>query len=96
MNKEEIYDEKVSPLITQIIGICHENKIAMLMSFYIPTEEDPDLECSTALLSDEFAPPQRMRDAYDLIMEGEQGNPMMMITTKDKDGQVINMTAVVQ
>ena len=50
MNKEQIYDEKVSPLMTEIIKICKENDITMLASFSIPTEEHEDLGCTTALL----------------------------------------------
>lgn len=30
MNKEQVYDEKIAPLMTQIIAICQEHKIAML------------------------------------------------------------------
>ena len=49
MNKEQVYDEKVAPLMTQIIEICKESGIAMLASFAIPTEEDSGLRCTTCL-----------------------------------------------
>lgn len=39
MNKEEIYDNQISPLMTQVIDICKKNNIAMLMSFSIPITE---------------------------------------------------------
>lgn len=51
-NKEQVYDDQISPLMTQIIAICRENKIAAFMTFDIPTEEHPDLKCTTALASD--------------------------------------------
>ena len=41
MNKEDVYDTQINPLMAEIIKICQENKIAMLASFAIPTEENP-------------------------------------------------------
>lgn len=38
-NKEKIYDEKISPLIKQIISICKENKIPMFCEFQF-SEDD--------------------------------------------------------
>jgi len=34
-DKEQIYDEKISPLMTQIIQICKENDIKMVADFYL-------------------------------------------------------------
>ena len=36
MNKEEVYDEEISPLMKQIITLCKANGIAMVMNFAIP------------------------------------------------------------
>ena len=52
MNKEQIYDTEIAPLMTQIINICQQHGIAMLLSFAIPTQDDPSLACTT-LLPDE-------------------------------------------
>ena len=52
MDKEQIYDEQISPLMTKIIEICKEHKIDMLATFAIPTEGDEDLRCSSAVLGD--------------------------------------------
>jgi hypothetical protein len=67
--KEEIYDEEVSPLMSKIIGICKENKIAMLATFSIPDEEGEknDLLCTTSLLAEEFEPPERFLAALKVI-----------------------------
>lgn len=67
MNKEEVYDTQISPLMKQIIAICQQNKIAMLASYFIPTDDDPTLACSTALLTDDYSPPHAMREAYNTI-----------------------------
>ncbi|MCG9785375.1 hypothetical protein L1D52_24000 [Vibrio brasiliensis] len=52
MNKEQVYDEKISPLMQGIIKVCEEHNITMMASFSIPTEESPDLACTTALLDE--------------------------------------------
>lgn len=48
-NKEEIYDEEISPLMKQIIAACVKHKIGMFMTFNIPTEEIEDLKCTTSI-----------------------------------------------
>ena len=35
MNKEQAYDEQISPLMQQIIEVCKEKGIAMIASFDI-------------------------------------------------------------
>ncbi len=66
--KEKIYDEQINPLMAQIIGICKEHKIAVVASFALAREDDEDKEgniglmCTTALTTEEFEPPQALRD----------------------------------
>lgn len=48
MNKEQVYDEKIVPLMAQIIDICHEHNIGMVADFEIPNDEDQDLWCCTS------------------------------------------------
>lgn len=92
MNKEEIHDSQISPLMAEIIAICKANKIAMLASFHIPTDEDPGLECTTALLTDEFEPPRQLLDAVAAI-RAPLPSPLM-VTTKDANGSVVRMDAI--
>lgn len=92
MNKEEIYDNEISPLMTQVIDICKANNIAMLMSFHIPTEDEPDLECTTALLGDEMNPPEHLRNALNVI---RPPSGSVMITERDGDNKITSMTAVI-
>lgn len=49
MNKEEIYDTHIQPLMAEIIGICKANGIAMVASFSIPTESNSGLACTTVI-----------------------------------------------
>jgi hypothetical protein len=63
MNKEEIYDAEIAPLMTQIIDVCKTHKIAALATFHIPTDEDENLACTTSILTDDFKPPAHLIQA---------------------------------
>ena len=52
MNKEQVYDSKISPLMTQIIAACQEHGIAMVADFAIPVEGHPDLCCTSSTLDE--------------------------------------------
>ena len=47
--KERIYDEKLSPLMAQIIEICGKAGISMLATFDIGGPEEEDLMVTTQL-----------------------------------------------
>jgi hypothetical protein len=93
MNKEQIYDEKINPLMAQIIEICQANKIAFLASFAIPNDEDPDLRCTSGMLGDEYEPPEEFLRAWREIRPGRSGG-LMMLRTEDGDGNT-TLTAIV-
>jgi hypothetical protein len=92
MNKEQIYDEQISPLMSQIIEVCRENKIAFLASFSIPTDEDDGLRCTSAILEKDFEPPEKLMRAWQEIKPARRS--MLMMTTENGDGSV-TMTAIV-
>lgn len=52
-DKEKIYDEKIFPLMKQVIKICKENDIQMLFSCYLRSDEEGDMSCDTYLKSEE-------------------------------------------
>ena len=87
--KEEIYDEQISPLMTQIIAICKEHKIANVLSFSLDLEEG--LCCTTCMTQDEFAPPEKFKECVRLLYP--QQSPLMM-TVRDGDGNVKEMHAI--
>lgn len=76
MSIEQVYDERVSPLMTQIIAICKEHKIAMVAQFAIPIQDDPDLCCTTALTTKEFEPPDHLRRAVGFLERGGRPEPL--------------------
>lgn len=90
MTKEEIYDEKISPLMTQIIAICKEHKIANVCSFSLDLEEG--LVCTTAMTEADFEPPDKYKECVKLLYD--QGPPPMMVTTRDADGKITKMEAI--
>ena len=49
-DKESVYDELISPLMTQIIAICKEHQIPLVAQFqYADTAEDGPAYCTTTL-----------------------------------------------
>ncbi len=52
MNREEIYDKEIEPLMNQIHAICEKKDINMLAEFYIPIDERPGLCVSTVVIDD--------------------------------------------
>lgn len=89
MNKEEIYDSLISPLMDKIISICKEHKIAMLADFAIPTEHDDGLKCTTALLGSDCNPPKEMLSAIKILKPPDVRLKTFMITTTKPDGSKI-------
>ncbi len=93
MNKEQIYDEKINPLMTQVIEICKANSIAMLATFDIPNDEDPDLACTTHLPDETGKLPDRIADCARAAKAGRTSASPLMITTQHADGSK-TLTAV--
>lgn len=91
MNKEQIHDAQISPLMDQIIAICREHKIAMLATFFIPTEGDDGLACTSHLPDETGNLPERIQKASRIIRGGTQP---LMLTTKNAAGEITNMTAI--
>lgn len=90
MTKEQIYDEQVAPLMTQIIEICRNGGISMIASFAIASETDPDLRCTTHLHDGDGGIP--FRSVYNVLLHGRV--PPMHLTTKDAEGKITSMITV--
>jgi hypothetical protein len=70
VNKEKIYDERISPLMAQILTICKENGIAMVAQFAIPNPDDPDLVCTSCLTDESSKLSQDMEAARQILTKG--------------------------
>lgn len=86
MNKEEIYDEKINPLMAQIVDICKEAGIAAFCTFAIPTEEDDGLRCTTHLQDSGGNYDEPCRLACAAVMNGTRRVAPLMMTTEHADG----------
>lgn len=47
MNKEQIYDDEISPLMAKIIEISKRSGIAMFATFHVPNDDDETLMATT-------------------------------------------------
>ncbi|WP_321782385.1 hypothetical protein [Burkholderia pyrrocinia] len=88
ISKEHVYDDQISPLMAQILSICKDHKIAMLASFSIPSDEDPELACTSALVGGDFKAPASYRSALREIRPDLVCLPSMEIRTDHNDGSV--------
>ena len=70
-DKEKVYDEKINPLMEQIIDICKENDLQMLASFALKERDKSgeDLKCTTYIPSEEYAS-SCIQDAYKVVKFG--------------------------
>lgn len=62
-NKETVYDTQIAPLMSSIIKMCKKNNIAMLAYF----ELDGDLRCTTALMSEQYEPSEKLLNAVEVV-----------------------------
>lgn len=52
-DKEDVYDDEISPLMNKIIGICKKHNIPMIASFAYENCQDNGIGCCTTLLNEE-------------------------------------------
>lgn len=87
MNKEQIYDNQISPLMKQIVAISKEHGIAMMASFDIghddggPNGEDAtNLTCNTLLPDEHGNQNPLFSEANLIIRRGRRAAPMALAT----------------
>jgi hypothetical protein len=95
MSKEDIYDEKIYPLMAQILEICQAHHIAMVASFATPSDDDSELFCSSRVPDENQEYPGHLKEISDILVRTIRGEPsrVLMMTTTDKDGKK-TMTAI--
>lgn len=70
-NKEEIYDNELSPLVRQIIDICNEHQIPMIASFTFENCQDRGAgRCTTFLNGFEERQDEAIKKAALVIKNG--------------------------
>ena len=97
IDKEDIYDEQINPLMAEILRICKENGIPMVASFQLtdspkPESSDGDTDeaegplfCSSAILPDNGWTDDKLKMAHAVLRRGWIAEPpftAFSITTK--------------
>jgi hypothetical protein len=90
MNKEQIYDAEISPLMAQVIAICQKNKISMFATFDVPNDEDETVTCTTCTADESGKPSERIQQFNRL--SPRRVAPLMITTQHADDSKT--MTAV--
>ena len=83
--KEAVYDEKIFPLMEQILDICNKHNIAMLADFAlgkVNPDDERQLKCTSFLLEGPFETEQEMVVAAQLLRPREY----MMALTITRNG----------
>jgi len=78
-SEEKVYDEKLSPLMKQIIEICKEHKIPMLAVFVYENDENGDQNAATTYLN--FGDDDRFSDVLHQAHRTIRGGGNLAITT---------------
>lgn len=76
-NLESVYDEKISPLMRQIIDICKEHNMPMIASFAYENSEENGIGCCTTKLTFEGRDIKAFAEATSII----RGNPLLSAFT---------------
>lgn len=93
-NREDVYDNQISPLMTEIIRICKEHDIPMVASFqYDDRESDGAALCTTVILNQDPKPCEGLLNASRALLARKSS--MTMLTVRDGDGDVVSMEAIV-
>ena len=101
MNKEQIYDSEISPLMQQIIDSCRDKGIAMFSSFNIAHDgEGPDgqdcssLTCTSHLPDGDEVFDERYSTCAVAVRRGAKQSMAMHITSQNPDGSK-TLTAII-
>jgi len=84
-DKEEIYDEKIAPLMKEVIKVCKEEGINFLAHFYLAeeTEEENHLHCTTYIPGEKEH--DKLKDALKLVRGKGYFTPHFTMTTVIKN-----------
>jgi hypothetical protein len=77
--KERAYDEKIAPLVTEILALCKEHGIALTATFFL----DGETTCSTHYEGDHETPPAMLRMGYYLIQARNNFDAFVIAMSRD-------------
>lgn len=84
-DKEKVYDEKIFPLMSEIIKICKEENIPIVASFYLKdeTEEEGPMLCTTYIPFDRE--PDKFKECYHVLYKKPSFAAFTVTVTKDPE-----------
>ncbi|CAH0179589.1 hypothetical protein SRABI123_01403 [Pseudomonas sp. Bi123] len=92
MTKENVYDDQISPLVHQIVNICKEHNIALLLSTQLQDEDDETLYCTTILPGTADVSDEKFVQALNIIRPPSRS--VMHMTTTHANGSH-TLTAII-
>ena len=69
-SREEVYDSRIAPLVTEILEMCKSYGISMVAAFGIASDEAPELMVTTAFVDDTCVRNDSITVAYH-VLRGE-------------------------
>ena len=94
-DKETIYDERIAPLMKEVIQICKSEGIPLVAQFYLKQqhpdadEENGAMYCTTSIVPNDVEIYQEHRDHLNYVAEvmkyGKNGKPWFMAVTVTKE-----------
>ena len=93
---EQVYDEKIAPLMAQIIEICKEHKMPFGAQFiYANSEDEGEQVCSTFMdFRKERGENEHMEELWQ-VLKSPHRMRTLDIKTKDASGHITNWTRVI-
>lgn len=84
MNKEQVFDNFIHPLMRQVQELCLEHNISNVCTFSIPTKDDPELEATMMYIAERCNPPLLHKQLFNVIREEMPRH--VNAYTKDENG----------
>lgn len=62
VQRMDIYDAELKPLIDKIVAVCYKYQIPFIAQFDVPNTTNPEVLASIQLVKKEWDPPKSMRE----------------------------------
>jgi hypothetical protein len=90
---EKIYNEQISPLMTQILEICKQNELPMAVSFQYKGDGEEEFEfCNSAVLPEERPISEELEKIWNILNE-RRAKPLTLKVV-DPENKTIEITEI--
>ena len=77
---EALYDEKIAPLMTQIISICKDSGLPMMASFNYRSDPGNEVSYATTSLGRDGWQSEELKEAVAIVRKGAKSRPVIIAT----------------